>query len=62
MQADNFGTTEHALLAFRGQYPDGENFIVAHDVDRSFIGNYNGIQVKFMNLDTLIAEIRPSKR
>lgn len=51
------GFSPRALLAFRRQYPDGENFVVANDVDRSFTSNYNGIQVKFVNLDTLIAEI-----
>ena len=56
------GFSPRSLLAFRKQYPDGENFIVAHDVDRSFTSNYNGIQVKFMNLDTLIAEISPRHR
>ncbi|RKU22127.1 hypothetical protein C6500_04920 [Candidatus Poribacteria bacterium] len=40
----------------------GENFVVANDVDRSFTNRYNGIQVKFMNLDTLIAEILPFNR
>ena len=56
------GFSPRSLLAFRKQYPDGENFIVAHDVDRSFTSNYNGIQVKFMNLDALIAEISPRNR
>ncbi len=56
------GFSPRSLLAFRKQYPDGENFVVAHDVDRSFTSNYNGIQVKFMNLDALIAEMHPSKR
>lgn len=58
------GFSPRALLAFRRQYPypDGENFVVAHDVDRSFTRNYNGIQIKFVNLDALIAEIYPSKR
>ena len=51
------GFSPRALLAFRRQYPDGENFVVAHDVDRAFTSNYNGIAVKFVNLDTLIAEI-----
>ena len=51
------GFSPRALLAFRRQYPDGENFIVAHDVDRAFTSNYNGIQVKFVNLGMLIAEI-----
>ena len=45
------------FLAFRRQYPEGENFVVAHDVDRTFTDTYNGIQVKFVNLETLIAEI-----
>ena len=56
------GFSPRSLLAFRKQYPDGENYIVAHDVDRSFTNTYNGIQVKFVNLDTLIAEICPAKR
>lgn len=56
------GFSPRSLLTFRKQYPNGENFIVAHDVDRSFTSNYNGIQVKFMNLDTLIAEICSSNR
>ena len=56
------GFSPRALLAFRRQYPDGENFVVAHDVDRSFTNNYNGIQLQFVNLDELIAEIHPPKR
>ena len=51
------GFSPRALLAFRRQYPDGENFVVANDVDRAFTSDYNGIQVKFVNLGTLIAEI-----
>ena len=46
-----------ALLAFRRQYPDGVNYVVAQDADRTFTNDYNGIQVKFVNLETLIAEI-----
>ena len=51
------GFSPRALLAFRRQYPDGENFVVANDVDRAFTSDYNGIQVKFVNLGTLIAEV-----
>ena len=51
------GFSPRALLAFRRQYPDGENFVVANDVDRAFTSNYNGIEVKFVNLGTLIAEV-----
>ena len=39
----------------------GENFVVAHDVDSSFTDNYNGIQVKFVNLDELVAEVHLPK-
>ena len=51
------GFSPRALLAFRRQYPEGANFVVANDVDRAFTTNYNGIQVKFVNLDTLIIEL-----
>ncbi len=51
------GFSPRAVLAFRRQYPDGENFVVAHDINRPFTRDYNGIRVKFVNLDTLIAEI-----
>ena len=56
------GFSPRALLAFRRQYPDGQNFVVADDVDRAFTSNYNGIEVKFVNLETLIAEIRELRR
>jgi predicted AAA+ superfamily ATPase len=46
-----------ALLAFRRQYPEGNNFVVAHDVDRAFRRNYNGIEIRFVSLGELIAEI-----
>ncbi len=51
------GFSPSALLAFRRQYPDGENFVVANDVDRAFTSNYNGIEVKFVSLGALIAEV-----
>lgn len=47
----------NALLAFRKQYPQGENFVVAHDIDRSFTRDYNGVAVKFVNLDQLLERI-----
>ena len=50
------GFSPRPLLAFRRQYPEGENFVVAHDVARPFTREYNDIHVKFVSLDTLIAE------
>ena len=56
------GFSPRALLAFRRQYPDGVNYVVAQDADRTFTNDYNGIQVKFVNLETLIAEICALRR
>lgn len=41
------------LLAFRKQYPQGENFVVAHDVDRAFTQTYDGVEVRFVSLGEL---------
>lgn len=51
------GFSPRQLLAFRRQYPNGVNYVVAHDVDRPYTEAFNGISVKFVNLNTLIAEI-----
>ena len=50
------GFSPRPLLAFRRQYPEGKNLVAAHDVAQPFSKEYNGISVKFVNLDTLIAE------
>ncbi len=51
------GFSPRQLLAFRRQYPEGSNFVVAHDIDRPYTKTYNGISVEFVNLKTLITEI-----
>lgn len=53
--ASEFNAT--SLQSFRIQYPKGENFVVAHDIDRSFTRTYNEIEVRFVNLNTLIDEV-----
>ncbi len=50
------GFSPRPLLAFRRQYPERKNLVAAHDVAQPFTKEYNGISVKFVNLDTLIAE------
>lgn len=55
------GFSPRQLLAFRRQYPDGKNFVVAHDVEKPFTREYNGIVVKFVNLNLLITEIFDNK-
>ncbi len=52
------GFSPRQLLAFRRQYPDGTNYVIAHDVDRPFETEFNGISVKFINLETLIADLQ----
>jgi len=42
------------LISFRKQYPVGENFVVANDIDRSLSRKYNDITVRFVNLKDLI--------
>jgi len=45
------------LLAFRRQHPQGKNLVVAYDADRAFTHTYNGVEVRFVSLGELIAEI-----
>jgi len=46
------------LKAFRRQYPEGKNFVVAHTVDRPFSRSYGQISVTFLNCADLISSIR----
>jgi hypothetical protein len=41
---DEFDTS--GILAFRRQYPEGENFVVAHDVNRSYRRKHAGVDVR----------------
>jgi hypothetical protein len=45
------------LQAFRRSYARGENFVVAHDVDRSFSRSYGDLSVKFLSLSALVSEL-----
>jgi len=40
------------LRAFRRQYPQGENFVVAQDVARSYVRSYGDVKVRFMGLSS----------
>ena len=42
------------LMAFRGLYPEGLNFVVAQDVDRAYTKRFQDVAVRFMNLNGLI--------
>jgi hypothetical protein len=43
--ANNFDPTN--LVAFRHQHPEGDNIVLAHDVDRAFTRNYGDLSVRF---------------
>jgi hypothetical protein len=53
--ADGFDPTN--LLAFRHQYPKGANFVVAHDVERSFRRRYRDVEVEHVGLPQLVARL-----
>lgn len=54
-QAESFDPA--ALLAFRRVYPEGESFVVAADVERSYTRRYAGLQVDFVSVKALIAHL-----
>ncbi len=47
-----------ALKAFRAYYPEGENYVVCHDVDRSYVREMHGMKVRFVSLRELIQKVR----
>jgi len=42
------------LLVFRRQYGEGQNFVVAQDVSRSFTKTFHGVVVRFLGLNAVI--------
>jgi predicted AAA+ superfamily ATPase len=56
--ADEFDPS--GLLAFRRQYPEGENHVVAQDVDRSYRRRHAGLHVRYLSLSALIRRLSRS--
>lgn len=50
------------LLAFRRQYPQGANWVVAPDVDRAFTRRHNGIEIRYGSLGSLVQGLRTSSQ
>jgi hypothetical protein len=46
-----------ALRSFRGSYPQGENYVVAADVDGAYTRTYRETEVRFVSLDELIVRL-----
>ncbi len=53
--ADKFDPS--GLKAFRRQYPQGDNFVVASDVDRTFARTYEQVKVRYVSLQGLLAKL-----
>ncbi|HXY51015.1 MAG TPA: carboxypeptidase regulatory-like domain-containing protein [Terriglobales bacterium] len=49
------------LQVFRRQYSDGENFVLAQDVDRPYSRHFGEITVRFENLGTFVKKIGPAR-
>jgi len=45
------------IKAFRKQYPEGENFVVANDVDRQYTKSFANIKITFVNLAGLVKKL-----
>jgi len=53
--ADEFEVA--GIAALRRQYPQGENVVVAQDVERAFVRNYGDLKVHFEGLPSLVERI-----
>ena len=51
------GFNPRNTLAFRTQYPDGHNYVVTADAERSEVRDYDGIGVQFLGLPELVPSI-----
>ncbi len=45
------------LASFRQAHPRGDNFVVAHDIGRSYRRSVAGVDIQFLGLDGLIARL-----
>lgn len=45
------------VRAFRARYPDGDNFVVTDDTVTSYVRDYRGVAVRFVNLPDLIRRV-----
>jgi hypothetical protein len=54
-QAKNFSPDN--LQAFRELHPEGENFLIANDIQESYTKNYTDLKVKFISLREFILQI-----
>jgi predicted AAA+ superfamily ATPase len=54
------GSITKNFEAFRNHYPNGDNFVVAHNIDTSFSRTYKNITISFVNPKDLIKKLTHS--
>ena len=45
------------MLAFRRNYPEGANYVVTTDTERSYVRDYGGVSVRFLTLPELMQRL-----
>lgn len=50
------------MQAFGKQYPRAKFYMVAHDIERSFVRDYDGLTVKFVGIAELLEEVLNLKK
>jgi predicted AAA+ superfamily ATPase len=48
------------IQAFRRQYPEGHNWVVATDIDQEYVRRYRDVEVRFVSLPKLIEHLMAS--
>lgn len=61
LTATNIGKVGKNFEAFRGHYPDGDNFVVSNNIDTSFIRKYKDLTITFVNAKDLIGKLRSTR-
>ena len=50
------------MLAFRRQHPDGQNYVVANDIDRAYSREYSGVVVRFCGVADMLKDIQDGRK
>ena len=54
-KSDNFSPS--GLEAFRRQYPNGDNYLVASDINMNLFRKFGDIKIEFIDLQSLIKKL-----
>ncbi len=57
----NFKNIVKNLQVFRELYPEGENYVVAYQIEKSFTKHYQGLVIEFVTLSDLVFQLTANK-